>query len=48
MVSIFFAHLGDDFGGFRMITAENDRLGLGAFDFLNNGGVVHGAGVMPS
>jgi hypothetical protein len=27
-VHSLFAHLGDDFGGFRMVTAENDRLGL--------------------
>jgi hypothetical protein len=45
MVSILFlAHLGDDFGGFRMITAENDRLGIAFFDFLNDGAVVHGTG----
>ena len=38
---LFLAHLGHDLGGFRVIATENDRIGTGLLDLLNNGGVIH-------
>ena len=40
----FFAHGRDDFGGFGVVSAENDAVSLLALDFLDNGAVVHRAG----
>ena len=38
-----FAHLADNLGCLRMITAKYDRFGFRAFNFLNNCGIIDSA-----